>query len=247
VESIVSDLLSQRPDHVALDDGDWNLVRRSALFREVSSESLARLCGERRPISYVPRQEIFSQGDRADSLFIVLEGWVKIYRLTPLGEEAIVALFTSGESFAEAAFFLGGVYPASAEAASKLRLLKIDAMRFHREMAVQSDLAPALLSSLAEHAELLFQEIASLKLLPAPRRLADFLLRLTPDDATRFDVLLPYEKTLLAGRLGMTPETLSRALAALKRLGVIATREHVSIPNVAALRAFAEGSDETLD
>jgi CRP-like cAMP-binding protein len=231
----------ERPDHVAIDADDWAVVRRSALFREVSTQALARLCGDRHAMRYAPRQAIFAQGDPADALFVVLEGWVKIYRLTPLGEETVVAMFTSAESFAEAAFFLGGAYPVNAEAASELRVLKIDNVRFQREMAADSGLAMALLSSLGRHAEQLFGEIASLKLFSAPRRLAEFLLRSAPIDARELQFLLPYEKTLLAGRLGMTPETLSRALAALKAFGVVASRELVVIPDVPALRAFAHG------
>lgn len=233
-----------RPEGLSLDDADWRVLRESALFKAIDVNALTRLCADRHVTHYAARQTIFSQGDPAEGLFLVLEGWVKIFRLSPMGEEAIFGLFTTGESFAEAAFFLGGAYPASAEAASRLRVLKIDAGRFQREMACDHGLAAALLTSLSAHAEQLFREIASLKLLPAPRRLAEFLLRATPAREGAVEVLLPYEKSLLAGRLGMSPETLSRALSVLKRLGVATTREHVAIPDVARLRAFASGEGD---
>lgn len=236
-----------RPDRVVLDEADWAALRSSALFKSVDPDALARLCGDRHPALFQPRQSIFSQGDRARDFFLILEGWVKVFRLTPWGEEAVVGLFTRGESFAEPAFFLGGVYPASAEAASRLRLLRIDAGRFNTALAEEPGLAAALLGSVVSHTDQLFDEIASLKLLSAPRRLAGFLLRLAPGEAPSaslahpYELGLPYEKALLAGRLGMTPETLSRAFAQLKKLGVLVRRDRVNISDPPALAAFARG------
>ena len=55
----------------------------------------------------------------------MLDGWVKVYRATPSGEEAVFGVFARGETFAEAALFLGGTYPASAEVVEDARLLRL--------------------------------------------------------------------------------------------------------------------------
>ena len=225
-----------------LDPIDWETVRACPLFSAVSPSVIARLCGHRRPMVLDARQQVFAQGDPADACFVVLEGWVKLYRITPAGEEAVVGVFSRGESFAEPVFFLGGVYPASAEAASRLRLLRIDLGRFTEAIEAEPELAATLLASIVLHTERLFDEIASLKLLSTPRRLAEFLVRQSPSGAASAHVVLPHEKALLAGRLGMTPESLSRALATLKKLGVRVERDHVSIDNVPALAEFARPS-----
>lgn len=229
-----------RPTGIALDRRDWQTVCSSALFAEVDRRVLERLCDHQRPISYAPRQLIFAQGDPADGFYLVLDGWVKLFRLSPAGDEAIVGVFTRGESFAEAVFFLGGAYPASAEAASPLRLLRIDAGRFNEAIEANPGLAATLLGSVVQHTERLFAEIASLKLLSTQRRLADFLVHQTAPGASHATVVLPYEKALLAARLGMTPESLSRALATLRKLGVTVLRDHVAIDDVARLAAFAQ-------
>jgi CRP-like cAMP-binding protein len=229
-----------RPPGVILDDTDWQTLCASAMFSAVDRTVLARLCGHEHPIRYQPHQSIFSQGDRADGFFLVLEGWVKLFRVTPAGDEAIVHVFTRGESFAEAVFFMGGAYPASAEAASPLRLLRIDAARFNAAIATDDRLATTLLASIAQHAERLFGEIASLKLLPTPRRLADFLFRQVPAGAKSATVILPYEKAMLAGRLGMTPESLSRGLKTLRKLGVEVKRDHILVSDVPGLAAYAK-------
>ena len=231
--------VDSRPAGVVLDQHDWHTVCSSALFAEVDQRVLERLCGHQHPASYAHRQLIFAQGDPADGFYLVLDGWVKLFRLSPSGDEAIVGVFTRGESFAEAVFFLGGTYPASAEAASPLRLLRIDASRFNEAIESDPGLAATLLGSIVQHTDRLFAEIASLKLLSTQRRLADFLVRQTAPGTATATVVLPYEKALIAARLGMTPESLSRALASLRRLGVTAMRDHVVISDVVSLAAFA--------
>ncbi len=52
---------------------------------------------------------------------------------------------------------------------------------------------------------------------------------------------MPYEKSLIASRLGMKPESFSRALGKLSVLGVTVDRESVRIDDVGRLAAFAEG------
>ncbi|MBV8444030.1 MAG: helix-turn-helix domain-containing protein, partial [Hyphomicrobiales bacterium] len=55
-------------------------------------------------------------------------------------------------------------------------------------------------------------------------------------------IALPYEKALIANRLGMKPESFSRALGKLGEVGVVVERESVTISDVARLAAFAEGA-----
>lgn len=238
----VQHIQDQPPTGVMLTADQWRTVTSCPIFSAVDQAVLASLCDHHRLTSYAPHQLIFAQGDAADGFYIVLDGWVKLFRSTPSGGEVVVAVFTRGESFAEAAFFLGAAYPASAEAASNLRLLKIDSTRFNEAMATIPGLSATLLASMVHHTDRLSAEIASLKLLSTPRRLADFLIRQVPAAASEATVVLPYEKTLLAGRLGMTPESLSRALATLRKLGVEVAREHVHITRVSDLAAFVRPS-----
>ncbi len=224
-----------------LSEADWRAVLSCPLFGALPPEKARRLVGGRRPIVVEPRRQIFAQGDRANAFYVVLEGWVKLYRLTPAGGEAVVGVFTRGESFAEPVMLLGGRYPASAEAASAGRLLEIDAAGFDAAMTEDPSLAVAMLASIVSHADRLAADIANLKLLPAPRRVADFLACQTGARAGGATVFLPHDKALLAARLGMTPETLSRAFTALRRVGVEVQRERVVVADVASLCAYAEG------
>ncbi|MCA0405505.1 MAG: Crp/Fnr family transcriptional regulator [Proteobacteria bacterium] len=222
-----------------LTPAEWAIVRRCPLLLALPEEEAARLLGGHRPVVYEPGQNIFTQGDDARAFFVVVEGWVKVFRLTPDGDEAVVSVFTTGESFAEPVMFLGGRYPVSAAAASRVRLARIEAADFSAMIMARPELSTAMLAAIARHTQQLSDEIMGLKLLGAPRRLADFLVKLAPDGAKSAAVTLPHEKSLLAGRLGMTPESLSRGLASLRQLGLKVERDVIEIPDVAALSAYS--------
>lgn len=226
--------------HSGLSDADWQIVRRCPLLSALPESAAMHLLGLHRAQVYEAGQSIFTQGDAARAFFVVVEGWVKVFRLTPDGDEAVVSVFTQGESFAEPVMFLGGRYPVSAAAASRTRLARIEAADFLAMISAQPELSTAMLAAIAQHTQQLSDEIMGLKLLGAPRRLADFLYRLAPAGVSEARVTLPHEKTLLAGRLGMTPESLSRALAVLRKLGLKTEREHIDIPDIAALKAYSQ-------
>ncbi len=175
-----------------------------------------------------------------ESFFLVLDGWIKLYRVTPGGEEAIVAIFTRGQSFAEAAVFTGREFPVSAEAVSDVRLLRIPADILLREIRQNPDVAISMLASTSMHLHNLVQQIEQLKAHTGVQRVAEFLVGLCGTDSGTCAVALPYDKTLIAGRLGMKPESLSRAFAKLRELGVSVSQSSVDISDVARLQDFAE-------
>ena len=104
-----------------------------------------------------------------------------------------------------------------------------------------------MLASASHHLKFLVEQIEQIKLMTAPQRLADFLLRLCPTDAGSCRILLPYEKTLIANRLGMKPESLSRAFAKLRGQGVTVDREEVTIGDPRALKDYIEAGSEDYD
>ncbi len=217
---------------------DRAAMRMCPLFRHIGEAAVERLAEKCRAMVVERGQVIFTQGDPADAFYLVLEGWVKLYRLTSGGSEAVVTVLTRGESFAEPVMFLGGRYPVIAEAASAGRILRIEHTAFVQCLEHESDLAAAMLASIGRRAGELTQQIGTLKLLDAPRRVGEFFLRLLADNGDDGRIELPYEKVLIAARLGMTPESFSRALAALKKMGVTTNREVVTIGDTAKLRAF---------
>ncbi len=229
-----------------MDQNDWRTVKSTPLFGALPDEAAHRLIGHHGPAFYQKGALLFQQGDPAKAFYVILDGWVKVYRITPDGDEAVVGMFSRGETFAEAAMFLGGKYPACAEVVSPSRLVKIDGNLLRKMIHDKPDLALSMLASASYHLKYLVEQIEQIKLLSGPRRLADFLVQLCPCREGACEVGLPYEKGLIAGRLGMKPESFSRALAKLRSLGVTTDQERVAIADVTALATFAETGETRL-
>ena len=150
-----------------------------------------------------------------------------------------------GETIAEAVAFIGGNYPASAEIVEPARVLAIPASGFKKLLQENPDIGLAMLSTLSQRMHQLVGDIESLKTQPASQRVGHFLLKLCSVDEGPTVVALPYDKTVVSGRLGIQPESLSRILAKLRKLGVKSKGGRVSISDVGALRRFCHGDADT--
>ena len=89
-----------------MDAGDFEILKRTRLFNTIDDDTLRTLLHGVLPRSYGKGQVIFQHGEPADAFYVVLDGWVKVFRASPAGEEAVFGIFTVGETFAEAALFL---------------------------------------------------------------------------------------------------------------------------------------------
>ncbi len=223
-----------------LDKRDLDLVRSTAIFGGLGDEAFRSLLVEAavRPMSR--GEALFVQGDPVTAFYVVLDGWVKIYRLTPSGEEAVVAVFTRGQSFAEAAAFTAGRYPASGQAVTEGRVLSISNAKLLQRIKQSPDIGLAMLASTSIQLHMLVQQIEQLKAHTGAQRVAEFLASLCPVHQGACTIGLPYDKALIAGRLGMKPESLSRAFARLRSLGVRVEQSTAAISDVARLREFAD-------
>lgn len=216
------------------------LAKRSVLFASIPSGLAEILLAGARIRDFDRGATIFLQGERASGIYIVAEGWVKLYRIAPNGAEAVVGVFTKGASFGEAVAFRHDTYPVAAEAVTDCTLIRIEADSFLRMIRESPEVAISILSATFTHLHSLVAQVEALKAQTGSQRVAEFLLELAPCPAGPCEVTLPYDKVLIAGRLGMKPESLSRAFARLKDHGVVIRQNVAAIADVAALRDFVE-------
>lgn len=224
-----------------MDRQDLEILRRVPLFAGLDESRLGDLLRDASIRDHPKGQLLFQQGDTADRFYVVLGGWVKIFRLTPDGDEAVMALFARGESFAEAAMFMGGQFPASAEVVEQARLLRVESRPFKNRLHAEPEIAVAMLASVSLRMHYLVGQIEQLQVRSGTQRVADFLLKLCSAEDGPTEIALPYDKSLIASRLGMKPESFSRALARLRDLGVRTERSRVSIADAAALAEYCAG------
>jgi len=224
---------------VTLADSELALVKKTALFSGLSDNLLSSLFRSVSVQQVSPGELLFMQGDEVDACFIVLDGWVKLYRLNQYGDDAVVAIFSRGQSFAEAAVFSMGKYPVAAETVTDTRLLRIPCSALLQCVRENPQFALAMLASTSQHLQRLVRQIEQLKTHTGTQRVARFLESLCPVDAGPCTIGLPYDKALIASRLGMKPESLSRAFARLRNIGVRVEKGAAAISSVERLRNYA--------
>ena len=216
-------------------------LRALPLFAGLSPESLTDLLSDATVRVHAKRKALFERGDPATRFYVVLSGWVKLYRLRPDGAVVVVEIFGPGESFAEGAMHMPEGYPVSAEMVEEGRLLEVPTDAFGQRLRRDPDLAISMLVSMAVRLKHFVNRIEKTETQTAAQRAADFLLKFSPPagpGGAGAELKLPYDKQLIANRLGMTPETFSRALSALRKQGVEVDGATARIRDVPALQRF---------
>jgi CRP-like cAMP-binding protein len=208
----------------------------SGLLSVLGVESVAAMM-EIAAIGSLPaRQMLFREGEPADMLHCVLSGYVRVYKLDPDGREADVELYGPGDLIGASVVLDGGRYRATAQAAEPSLIARFDLKRVRDIASRRTDLAMALATSLSGQLARAFASLADDRLHTAPQRVAHYLLAHCTADGKPASFRLPYQKSLLAGKLGLAPEALSRAFSMLRNHGVSVRGRLVHISDPEALR-----------
>lgn len=222
-----------------LTEAQRQIARQSRLFSGLPPE-LSDMLLDAAHLRHLRRgQPLFHHGDTAQSIHIVTSGWVKLYRIAPNGAEAVVGVMTRGQSFGEPIALRRAAYPVSAEATTECEVLAVPAQAFLDLLQSRPETAISVLSATFLHLQGLVEQIEQLKARSGAQRVAEFLLELCPPDVESATVILPYDKMLIAGRLGMKPESLSRAFVRLRDHGVRVSQSNAAIASVSRLRDLA--------
>lgn len=208
-------------------------------FAGLPEDDLAALCQASSVRDFERGRTIFLRGDKAASFFIVMNGWVKIYRDTHEGKEAVLGLFTRTDTFGEAVVFDGADYPYSAQAVEKTKLIAIPAGALKERAKSNPAILVRMMQSLSQHLNRAQLENEHLAQMSAPQRVGCLLLQLSigTQGASRV-VNFPYDKSLAATKLGMKAETFSRALGQLKSIGVTVKSDEIHIADFNGLVQF---------
>lgn len=221
-------------------DDDFVQVGALPLFAGLPDDVLMRALMDASMRRYPRGTILFMHGEPADRCFIVFEGWIKLFRETMDGHESVITVIGPGESFAEAAVFASSAFPVSCAAIEDARLLVIKDSSLLAEMRENPDMAFNMLATMSQRLRGLVRQIEQLTTRSTTERVAAFLVRLADGADGAAMITLPHDKSLIAGRLGMQPESFSRALSKLRSHGVTTSGRDVTIDDVAGLRAISE-------
>ena len=204
------------------DMGDFlDLISAIPLFNGLPPEQLdaiGQIAVEKR---FNKGQTIFSEGDKTTGFFVIVDGRVKIYKVSSEGKEQILHIFEAGQSFGEVTVFTGQQMPANAQTLAKTHLLLFARDAFVNLVSSNSSLALNLLAIMSKKLRLFAAQIENLSLKEIPARLASYLIYLSEEQGTEDAVVLNVSKGQLASLLGTIPETLSRIFAKLSGQNLI--------------------------
>lgn len=220
---------------------DLAVASQIPVLSGLQPEAFDILMAQARVINLRPGSMLFRQGEPASSFFIIVEGWIKLFRITPAGDEAVLNVFAKGQSFAEGVAFTAGSYPAMASAVVRTRLILIPADHVTDCIRKRPEVAIAMIASTSQHLHQMISRVEQLTAQSGMQRVADFLISLTPCVKGPCTIALPYDKSLIAGRLGLKPESLSRVFAKLRTMGVDVRASDVLVDNVATLLDLVAG------
>lgn len=211
---------------------DASELRRHPVLGALDEELLTKVLAGTRVIRLRRDEMLFRQDEPADRFYLVRSGQIKLFRVGHDGNEKIIHLAGPGESFAEAVMFMRERnYPVHAAAVEDAELVAVPTGPLRDTLAASTDACFRMLAQLSMRLRERVAEIEALSLQNGALRLANFLLRETPEAGAPDVIRLSLSKKVIAARLSLQPETLSRLLRRFEERGLI----RVSGPEIAVL------------
>ncbi|MES2711711.1 MAG: cyclic nucleotide-binding domain-containing protein [Pseudomonadota bacterium] len=183
--------------------------------------------------------ELAQTGDPADFLHIVIDGTVEMYS-SHRDRETTLGVAGPGDSFILAAVLFDRAYLQSARALVASRILMVPADAVRQAFAADACFARVVAEHLALAYRGVIKELKNQKLRSGLERLANWLLTHDAETGSTGRFTFPFDKKVLASRLGMAPEVLSRSFGALTAYHVVVQGPSVTIRDPAALRKLAQ-------
>lgn len=217
---------------------EFDLVRRLPLVANAEDQHLPELLRGAFLQRFPAHVELIREGEPPDFLHIVVEGQVELFSRYR-DRETTVAVLGPGSSFILAAVVLDKPYLKSARVLSSARILMIPSEAVRTIFGADAGFARALTHELAQAYRGVLKELKNQKLRSSLERTAAWLVRFNGEQGGRDAFDLPFDKKVLAGRLGMAPEVLSRTFVTLQSYGVRVSGRRIDITDLAALTKLA--------
>lgn len=213
------------------------------LFAGLLEADIRDLTAGARMITLGHETVLYEQGDPVVDFFVLMDGHVEL-SIDVNGRRSVVEVARKGVVLGDAALFGDGCFLMSARVLTAATVLAVPAAGFLTKLEPRFDIITHMLSTMSFRLRMLVRQIAELKLKTTAQRLGSFLLSQVEAEEGRVSLRFPYDKRLVADELGMKPESLSRALAKLAKLGVDSRPDNsVVIADVERLREFCVEDD----
>jgi CRP/FNR family transcriptional activator FtrB len=180
--------------------------------------------------------QLFEQAEVPAFIQLVVSGAVELLAVRD-GEETLVELVRPVDLLLPAAVLTGGPYLVRARVQEDAQLLLIQAAAFRRAVAADHAFALAVLACQAAQFRRQMKQAKAIRLRSADERIGCYLVSLCDAHPGAQSIRLPLEKKEIASQLGMSRETLSRALPAMARHGLSVAGDVLTVQDLAAARS----------
>ncbi len=232
-------------------EDEWEAVGKLPLFAGLPAAQMERLLQGASIQRCAPGMVLFQEGEAARHLHVLVSGVADLTKMEGR-KECGVLMLSAGDIFMPAAALFDEPYLTSARILTASRVLSLELSAVRRELPGSAAFAVRLGRIMGGQWRMAVRHILDMKCRSAAQRLAAFLLRLVDDGPLRDSVELPIPKRHLASRVGMTAETLSRALQTIADHGLHVRGTRIIVKDRAKIQAFCgpdpypEPADEAL-
>jgi CRP/FNR family transcriptional regulator, nitrogen oxide reductase regulator len=224
---------------------DLSLLKNTSLFSGLKQDELERVAQAARIRKVDNQGFFFMEQDPAESLYILLEGRIRLVQVTPGGQQVIMRYISPVEEFGVIAMLSGAVYPVSAQAVDDSIALYWNKASLKELMEHIPGVAINALQTLADRVSEFQDRIRELTTERVERRIARALLRLAQqtgrkvEDGVLVDLLITRQD--IAEMTGTTIFTVSRTMSQWETQGIIKSgREKIIIRRPHQLVVIAE-------
>ena len=210
------------------------------LFRDLSERDMADL-DRVTTITAVPRGRVFYEPeDVSQVLFLIREGRVQIYRISPEGKKLVIATLGPGALFGEMALLGQQMHNAFAEALDDCRIFVMSRADLERLILNQPAVGQRVLETTGKRLRDAEKRLEDMAFKSIPARLASLLLRMSAEQGSDEVVGMTHQD--LAETVGTYRETATQVLNDMKADGLIEIgRKRIKILDRARLEALAQG------
>lgn len=210
------------------------------LFNDMQPSELQRLATGSQLRRLTRGETVFHVGQPCEEFHVTVIGQVKLFAISPSGQEKVIELVGPGNSFAEAFMFVGKPYMVNAQALTDTLLLSVGKRAVLDEIGLDPRFALRMLAGISRRLHGLVHDVQGYALHSGLQRVIGYLLRdQGENDSNSITVSLPVSKGTIASRLSLTPEYFSRVLHELEASGLIQIdKREIRIPDAKRLAAY---------
>lgn len=218
---------------------EWPTIRALPLFHDMSEENFGALMNAAFLQRFPARVNLIAEGDLPDFLHIVVEGPVELYAQHD-GHETTLDIIGPVTTFILAAVIRDAPYLKSARTLSPAQILMVPAQTVRDVFDRDAAFARAIVNELALRYRGIVKALKNEKLRTSAQRLANWILSTDAQQGSRQQIVLQFDKRIIASNLGMSPENFSRNLALLADHGIRTSARDIVIEDLPALERFAK-------